>query len=187
MAELLNKKHRVEKNRWMVLNVDYQQDQRFWATIQSNPWPSCQQCPPSPSKPWPVGLSLGPAAGTVTCQAGTLLVAPSPLWVNCHGGMLSHAWVTVTLLPEGFTLCQAFTDLPLFPIPSPHWSQGSAVGRHLQPWGHTKILIFHELLEIWVFTGLKGAQLHWPQWALTYSIKEFGISYKFRSLAFKRL
>lgn len=99
---------------------------RVGATIQSDPWPICWQCPPSFSKG--CGQRLAPC-----CSDSRLPARREPAALE---GCSVLSGMTVTLLP-------------LFPTRSPRF-QGSAVGRHLQPWGRTKRLIFHYLLEIWL-------------------------------------
>lgn len=68
-------------------------------------------------------------------------------WYHCH----PLAW-RIPSLPRLSLTCLHF----LFPHPTGFLA--GAVDRHLHPWGHTELLVFHQLLEIRVQI------LYWAKW-----------------------
>lgn len=84
-------------------------------------------------------------------------------------------WLLSSCMKD-FLLSQAFTDLSLFPIPSPHHFPLRCCGQTPPSLRSCRSCGFPLAFKgSKFFTGLNWAQLHWPQWAFIYSSKEFGI------------
>lgn len=150
MTELLNEKQSREE-RMNGLKCRLPTGPEAVPQLKVTHGPSASSVLPASLSPWAEGRerwTVGPRLGSC-CRDSHLRVWDAPCGIKsperellCGDAQSSLEWLSPSCLKH-WPLFQAFSDLPLFPFPRPTAFQAGAVGRHLQPWGHTKLLVFH--------------------------------------------